>query len=365
MRVVLDGTPLLGADTGVGRYTRRLLDALASRGDLDLTAIAFTLRGAGTLARSLPADVAARRRPAPTRALRKAWSSTGFPPVELLAGRADVFHATNLVLPPTSRAGGVLTIHDLGFLNTPGTADTTGRDLRELVPRSLGRAAVVCTPTRTLAEKVLDAYGPRVSRIEVTPPGVDAEWLTVTPPSPADRRRLSLPDRYFLFVGAHESPTDLSTLLAAYARFRAYAGADPTVPALVLVGPAGESSPAGVQVRQHLPSADLRPAVAGATAVVLPSSDEGFDLPALEALAAGVPVIVGATPALLEVTGGMAAHFPVGEPEALAAELVRAADGLDAGVAARAAAARRAYAAGWTWERCAEATVRAYRAATR
>ena len=41
-------------------------------------------------------------------------------------GRTDVFHATNFVLPPTRRAAGVLTIHDLSFLRN---ADTVTRDV--------------------------------------------------------------------------------------------------------------------------------------------------------------------------------------------------------------------------------------------
>ncbi len=367
MRVALDGTPLLGARTGIGRYAEHLLDALVERHDLDLVATAFTLRGSRSLAGAVPAGVSAHSRPVPARILRAAWARTEFPPVEMLAGRADVFHATNFVLPPAYRAGGVVTIHDLAYLTTPDLVGDGSRALRELVPRSLRRAAVVCTPSRTTAEKVLDAYGPSVRRIEVTPLGVDTEWLAASPPTDPERRRLSLPDRYFLFVGTREPRKDLATLLAGYARFRADAGADPPRPALLLVGPPGwdtDLPPAdGVQVRDYLPAADLRLVVAGATALVMPSRDEGFGLPALEALAAGVPVIVSRIPALLEVTGGMAADFPVGDVPALADELARAAEPTAAAASAQAAATRRAYAAGWTWQRCADATVRAYRAA--
>jgi glycosyltransferase involved in cell wall biosynthesis len=93
----------------------------------------------------------------------------------------------------------------------------------------------------------------------------------------------------------------------------------------------------------------------------MPSRDEGFGLPALEALATGTAVIVSDIPALREVTGDQAsAVFPVGDAAALAqalADTLAAEDGVDA------RAARRAYAAGWTWDRCAERTMHAYRIA--
>ena len=44
-RVLLDGTPLLGSRTGIGRYTAALAEELASLSDVDMRAVAFTLRG--------------------------------------------------------------------------------------------------------------------------------------------------------------------------------------------------------------------------------------------------------------------------------------------------------------------------------
>ncbi len=58
MRVALDGTPLLGRRTGIGRYTEHLLTALAGRDDVTVSATAFTLRGAGSLRDAVPPGVA-------------------------------------------------------------------------------------------------------------------------------------------------------------------------------------------------------------------------------------------------------------------------------------------------------------------
>jgi glycosyltransferase involved in cell wall biosynthesis len=67
--------------------------------------------------------------------------------------------------------------------------------------------------------------------------------------------------------------------------------------------------------------ADLAAVLAGATALVAPSRAEGFGLPVLEAMAAGVPVVSSDAPALVEVGGGATVVTPVGDADALARAL--------------------------------------------
>lgn len=333
MRVLLDGTPLLGPRTGVGRYTARLLAELAVREDLDAAVLGLTARGRTELRRLCPVPV--RGCGVPARALRRAWAHGSFPPVELLAGAADVVHGTNGVLPPSRRAAGVLTVHDLAFWHTPELVGPAERDLRVLVPAALARGAVVCTPTAAVAAQVQRAFGVPATRCVVTPLGVDAEWFDVPAAPPT---RLRLPARYVVFVGADGPRKGLDLLRAA---------ADaPGAPPLVVVGP-------GARGTGYLPEPELRAVVAGARALVLPSVDEGFGLPALEAQAAGVPVLCSDLPALRESTGGFATFLPrqVAAWAAALAELP-AAD-----------PRAREHARTATWARTAETTVAAYRLA--
>ncbi|GAA2816593.1 glycosyltransferase family 1 protein [Saccharopolyspora taberi] len=342
LRVLLDGTPLLGSRTGIGRYTASLAAALVS--EVDLRLIGFTTRGWRELRSLAPSRVVGP--PIPARVLRALWSRGAFPPVELLAGRCDVVHGTNFVLPPSVRAGGVVTVHDLAFLDAPEEAP----GLAELVRASVRRAAAVCTPTEAVADSVCSRLGVDRSKIVVTPLGVDPEWFDATPPDQEVRSRHGIPDDYLLFVGADGPRKGLPGLLRAHAD---------DLPPLVVAGPGDAARGDRVLRTGYLPDSRLRRLVAGARALVLPSRDEGFGLPALEAFACGVPVVCSDVAALREVTSGHASLFRYGDTDALRAALRRALESPPE------SAALRAHAAGFTWSRCAEATLRAYRIAAR
>lgn len=365
MRVALDGTPLLGRPTGVGRYVAGLVSGLAQLPDApDLTVAAFTMRGARSV--PAPAGVRVAGRPFPARGLQALWSHTCVPPVEWFAGRCEVFHATNFVLPPTRRAAGVVTVHDLSFALHPDTVTPTVLAYRRLVPRGIARAAVVLTLTRTGADEVAEHYRLPPERVLVARPGVDPAWLDTAPPTSAWRTARGLPPRYLLYVGTVEPRKNLPVLLSALGRLHAEPGAD--VPPLVLAGPAGWGAPldttglpAGAVHRAgYLDDAVLRTVVAGASALVYPSRHEGFGLPPLEALACGTPVVSSDLPVLREVTAEQASYAPVGDIDGWASTIgaVLADDG---GPGAR--TLRRAHAAAWTWGRCASEAMVAYRRA--
>ncbi|MDX6197666.1 MAG: hypothetical protein QOJ79_817 [Actinomycetota bacterium] len=348
MRICLDATPLLGERTGVGRYTLSLLTALPAYDD-QLVATAFTLRGHGRLAPRVPPGVEVAGRAVPVGALHRLWSRAEWPPVELLGGRSDVFHATNFVLPPLRKSRGVVTIHDLSYLHHPDTVSAASARYRELVPRSLARAAVVVTPSAATAGLLQDAYDVRVP-VHVTPLGVGSQWTGAAPLDDVARGRLGLPSTYVLFVGTLEPRKDLRTLLSAHRLV-------PDAPPLVLVGPAGWGEQLDVSgcITPGFLADDVLPSVvAGAAALVLPSRDEGFGLPVLEALRTGTPVVASDLPVLREVGGEVVTYAEAGNPSSFAAALEQVlADPGDA-------AGRRTHAAAFTWARCAEATRAAY-----
>jgi glycosyltransferase involved in cell wall biosynthesis len=367
MRIALDATPLLGQRSGVGNYVRGLVGGLASLDDGPETLLTlFSIRG------SVPGPLPARTRPAPRRAparlLRRTWSRWSWPPAEILTGRVAVFHGTNFVLPPLSRAGGLVTVHDLAYLRYRETVTGDAAQYADLVPAALRRGASVLAVSHAMAAEIAAEYGIDDDRITVAHHGVDPAWGGAEPPSASDRRRLGLPERYLLFMGNLEPRKNLGTLLRAHAQARAE---DQDVPPLVLVGPAGwgdrwqghPPDPADVVLAGYLADDDLRAAVAGAAAVCMPSHYEGFGLPVLEAMAAGRPVVASDISAHREVAGVHAELLPALDTDAWADALTRVAAGrLDDPTRE---VGRRAHAAGFTWRASAEAHLRAYRTAAR
>ena len=221
------------------------------------------------------------------------------------------------------------------------------------------------TVSQAVRDELCAEYALDPALVVVAPNGVDARWSAAGPADAATRARLGLPRRYLLFVGNVEPRKGLPTLVRAHAAARA---ADRGVPPLALVGPAGWGDawqgatprPADVLRLGYLSDADLLPVVAGAVALCLPSRYEGFGLPVLEALACGRPVLASDLPVHREVGGRQPVYLPVGDVDAWSQALLdvsRAADPVGA------AAARRARAAPFTWERSAAVHLAAWRSA--
>jgi glycosyltransferase involved in cell wall biosynthesis len=350
VRVAYDSGPLLETPTGIGRYARELGEALEGRG-VELKRYAVSLRGA-----SRP-EVA--RLKAPARLVQTTWRRFGRPRVERLTGPVDVVHGTNFVLPPAD-APGVVTVHDLSFLREdtfPG-----GERLRELVPWSLARAALVITPTRSVADEVQERYGVPEVRLAPTAEGVSPIFFGASPLSDSALAGLGIGGPYIVAAGSIEPRRNLLRLLQAWRRI-----ADELEGwTLVLAGPKGwgprlPQTP-GVVLPGFLGDATLPGLFAAAEIFCYPSLYEGFGLPPLEAMAAGTPVVVGDYPCAREVLADAALRVDPTDVEAIASALSSLAS--DPALRRRLSLKGRARASGFSWERTAAATEEAYRVAS-
>ncbi len=214
----------------------------------------------------------------------------------------------------------------------------------------------------TQAEFASRVGKPACGHLDVTPLGVDASWFDVARSSPLDHVRPS-----FVCVGSVRPHKNISRLLQAFAQV-----VERVPHTLVIAGLAAPEDklrqmiaalPAAVQQRilftGRVPDAELQRLVGAADALVFPSLYEGFGLPALEAMAAGCPVLASTAGALSEVCGTAAAgHFdPHSVPE-LAQEMARHAA---LGEAELKSVVRQgvAHARRFTWERTADLTAAA------
>lgn len=319
---------------------------------IELVPFAISLRG------SRQPDIAIRR--APARLMQTMWRSFGRPRIDGLVDAADVVHATNFVLPPT-KSPTVVTVHDLSFLRSdtfPG-----GKRLRSLVPWSIERADVVIVPTEAIAAELRATYDLGNAPIEVVYEGVAPVFFGARPLADEALARMGIAQPFVLAVGTIEPRKNLKRLLAAWNTVRADL-ADWT---LVIAGPKGwgEELPRspGVVLVGYVGDETLPGLLAAAELFCYPSLYEGFGLPPLEAMAAGVPAIVGRYSAAPEVVGDAACLVDPLD----ASELAGALKDLASDVARRAALGRagRARAAGFTWEATAAGTIAAYEKAMR
>jgi glycosyltransferase involved in cell wall biosynthesis len=231
----------------------------------------------------------------------------------------------------------VVTVHDLIALKTP--SELLRRGLRtRLRYLAVQRAARLIVPTRAVADDVIELLQIPGERIHVIPEAA-APVFCPRPPDEVEavRQRYRLPADFLLWVGGLKTP-DPHKRIVALARARR------TLP-LVLVGP---NAPWAHQLPDviltgEVPDDDLAAIYTAARALVFPSSDEGFGLTPVEALACGTPVVACDVPALREVLGERAPLVPVDDLDAL----VRAAE-----TASRPAPAPQR----WSWEDAAEAT---------
>lgn len=268
----------------------------------------------------------------------------------------------------------VHTAHTLGKVKNAALADG---DVPEPLSRIVGEEQVVAeadrlvASTRTEAHELVAHYQADPTRIDVVPPGVDLATFT---PGPAGRVALGIPQdaRVLLFAGRIQPLKAPDILLRAVAKIRA---ADPQLRLHVVV--VGASS--GGCGEEWLPDmarglgiADVvrfeRPVgremladyYRAADITVVPSYSESFGLVALESQACGTPVVAAAVGGLpTAVADGVSGVLVEGHDPAVWAtvlgDLLRSPARLD-----ELAAAARAQAARFSWERTTSGLLAAY-----
>jgi glycosyltransferase involved in cell wall biosynthesis len=362
MRVLVDYRPALRARTGVGEYMHELVRAYTASHPADDVAV-FTSSWADRPAPGTAAALSARvvDRHVPVAVLNWLWHRAEWPPVEWLAGECDVVHAAHPLLIPSMRAARVVTVHDLFFLSHPErTSAEIRRDYAALAASHARQADAVIAVSHYTRQQVIERLGVDADRVHVCSSGARA-WTSLgrAPHAPAGG--------YVLFIGTLEPRKNLGVLLDAYERLAARGGPVPPLRIAGAKGPGAHawlerigSSPlaAHVQYVGYVADEAREALFAGARTLVLPSLDEGFGLPALEAMAAGIPVVASNAGALPEVVGDAAVLFTPTDPDALAHALSRLAT--DDAWALDRGAAGLARARAFTWDAAARALGRAY-----
>ncbi|MEU2201884.1 glycosyltransferase family 1 protein [Isoptericola sp. NPDC019482] len=288
----------------------------------------------------------------PGRLLRRSSAGVRRAAGAVLYGRAQAVHRMGLSLPPAS-VPEIVTIHDTVAWRFP---DETPPE--PFAAEETRRAAAVVAVSRFSADDAAERLG--LDHVHVVHNGVGTEFFDPEPLDAGTLAALGVPGRFVLHAGGSTLRKNLEGLAAAWPRVRA---AHPDV-RLILTGPPSDRrdrlfGPVDGALRVgRLPDAVLPRLMASASAVVVPSLYEGFGLPALEAMAARVPVVAADRSSLPEVCGE-AGWLVEPDSRSLADGLVHVLDG-GGDVDARVRAGRDR-AAQFTWERSAAGHARVWR----
>jgi glycosyltransferase involved in cell wall biosynthesis len=357
MRVGIDCRKIV--DFGIGTYIRGLLGAFAES-DVDAEFVVYVPVSHSD---QVPDDPRFEIVPedSPSYSVRELFALQH----QIERSRVEVFHAPHYVTPMTT-VPLVVTVHDLVHLLFPGSTPSLLAPYYAnwMIGRSVNRARRVLTPSETVKRSIVERWPGTEERIVITPNGVDARFFERVDSARCDEilRACRLErGRFFLFVGNDKEHKNIATLVAAFLEEGdalgmcqlAFAGREfhdiPETSSIVKTG--------------YVEDETLRALYQSALALVLPSTYEGFGLPAIEAMASGTPVIASTGGALPEVTGDAAVHFSPSSRAQLREALSRVANDDDLRAQLVEKGLRRARS--FSWKTSAESTLVAYRAAMR
>jgi glycosyltransferase involved in cell wall biosynthesis len=338
LKIALDATYSVGENlSGVGVYSRELLRGLAAAHPDER--FEFCYRPHRYL-RSFKSKLPANARRA---LLYEPW----FP------RERNFFHGLNQRLPAGRFHKTVSTFHDLFVLTGNYSTPDFRRRFAEQARRAAAESDAIITVSEFTARQVEELLGVERTRLHVVHHGTNRPAL-----SPSLVR-----ENIVLNVGAIQHRKNIARLVEAFER-------TPPGWRLVLAGSAGygageifariEASPRRRDI--HAPGYVDRETLgrwySRARVFAFPSLNEGFGMPVLEAMSAGVPVLAARRAALPEVCGDAALLVDPEDVEAIAAALGQLM--VDDGLRERLIERGLDRAAQFSWEKAAEQTWKVY-----
>jgi glycosyltransferase involved in cell wall biosynthesis len=319
MKIFVEGGALFFRRTGVGQYTKRLLDALLVLDQKNQ----YTVFGFLFLGRKLkdrPLDDAPNLRYRFIRYLpSKVFNRIRqyyIPPMDVMLGaKPDLFIFPNFVrFPLAFKAKSITVVYDMSFeLHKQYVAKANQEYLSRYVPVAVKRSDHIVTISRNSKREIVEFYGVSEDKVTIVNPALDHDVYNPRPDSEVAevKRKFKIDSKYVLYTGTLEPRKNIVGILDAYA------GLDEKVRAeyaLVLAGGKGwrdeqiarrleELKDLNIIITGYVEDEDLPALYSGAALFVFPSFYEGWGMPPLEAMACGTPVISADNSSLPEVVG--------------------------------------------------------------
>ncbi len=360
-RSLIDISAAINQGAGIGRYARELTRALIPLLPPDSTRLWYAAESApvrsSTLVEQSPwSQLAVSRSWLSRRNVDRLLVRAQLPLGVLIgAGHPADSYSPDFTAPPGRRTH--VTIHDLAWLHPEAqTPPELANYLAPVVERAVARATTIFTVSSAMRTEILDRHRLPENRVIVAPNAASSQFFASMPLSDADLAALGVHRPFLLSVGTIQPRKNLPVLFEALARL-------PDDVMLVVVGENGWDAKRQLEPidRLKLHRRVVRPGYvaeqalaslyASAAAVVYPSWYEGFGLPVIEALAAGVPVVASDIEAVREVGGNEVSLFDPSKPESLASAIERVISGADESESASARRRLQARKFGWEQER--------------
>lgn len=334
LTVGFDAKRIVRNGTGLGSYGRTLVNDLIRRGEEDVEYLLYAPDEGRDDLRSQMIEGVQFRYPAghPT-AIRKALWRTHSMIKDLQNNNVQVFHGLSGELPiGLHKAGirGVVTIHDLIFMRHPAYYHWLDTKIYEWKFRqTLKEADQIIAISECTKRDIMELGGVSEDRIKVVYQSYAPRFSTDIPAQQLTkvRERYQLPERYILNVGTIERRKNLRLATEAM----------PLLPKEIHLVAVGRQTPYVKELPQseriHLLSGvsddDLAAIYAMAEAFVYPSRYEGFGIPIIEAIAAGLPVVACTGSCLEEAGGPDCLYVAPDDAEGLATALMSVIGGAD------------------------------------
>lgn len=301
MKVTLDVSQAIFG-TGVSDYIINLVQHLPPE---TMNLVGFSLRRQSELQALFPQ---AKSFPLPPRLAHVIWNQLHVLPVEIFAGKSDIFHSSDWTQPPTS-ALKVTTIHDLAPFILPHETSPQIVAVHQARMHWVVKECqkLICVSENT-ASDLIRLFPQTQGRVVVIAEALPTRFMIPAQPSPCKD--------YLFAIGSTQPRKNLPRLINAYLHFKKTLHLPEK---LIIAGDCGISVPdPSVIFTGYVPTSQLVNLLAGAEAFIYPSLYEGFGLPLLEAFYHQVPVVCSQTSSLPEVAGEAAILVDPYSEEALA-----------------------------------------------
>jgi glycosyltransferase involved in cell wall biosynthesis len=247
--------------------------------------------------------------------------------------RADVFVSPDGFLSLTTKTPQCLVIHDLGFLHYPEAYKWYHLAyLRHYTPRFIKKAQSVATVSAFTKNDIISHYKTDTSKIDVVFSGVKEKFRPCNETERKEtREKYTGGHEYFIYAGAIQPRKNLVNLLKAYTVFKKRQKSNWK---LVLAGRLAWKNDEFLQLLKtykhkddviltgYVAEEEMVKLIGSAYALIYPSFFEGFGVPVLEAMKAGIPPLTSKGTSMEEIAGEAALYFDPNDPADIAEKMM-------------------------------------------